>query len=74
MGWANGATSADLPPKLTREQLLSRWDRHTKDCASCKKVRNIFSQICSTPVTVLNWLYMFSTKVAIVHMLHKAGG
>lgn len=37
VGWANGATSADLPPKLTREQLLSRWDRHTKDCASCKK-------------------------------------
>jgi len=38
VGWAKGATSADLPPKLSRDQLLSRWDRHTKDCASCKQV------------------------------------
>lgn len=37
VGWAKGATSAQLPPKLSRDQLLSRWDRHTKDCASCKQ-------------------------------------
>lgn len=38
VGWAGGATSADLPQRRTRQQLLSRWDRHTKDCASCKQV------------------------------------
>ena len=38
VGWAGGATSADLPPPRTCQQLLSRWDRHTKDCASCKQV------------------------------------
>ena len=38
VGWAHGAKSADLPPKRTRDQLISRWDRHTKDCNSCKTV------------------------------------
>lgn len=38
VGWVGGATSRDLPPARTRQQLLSRWERHTKDCASCKQV------------------------------------
>lgn len=38
VGWAGGVTSADLPPARSRQQLLSRWDRHTQHCASCKQV------------------------------------
>ena len=39
MGWAGGATSKSLPPKLTKAEVLNRWDRHGRDCAACKKVQ-----------------------------------
>ncbi|KAL3144028.1 hypothetical protein ABBQ32_003832 [Trebouxia sp. C0010 RCD-2024] len=37
VGWAGGASSSDLPPQLTTEQLRSSWERHTKDCSACKQ-------------------------------------
>lgn len=36
--WAGGASSSDLGPKLSRQQLRSQWHRHTKDCSACKQV------------------------------------
>jgi len=38
VGWAGGATSKDLPAKLSRKEVLNRWDRHGKNCADCTQV------------------------------------
>ena len=38
VGWVGGATSRDLPAKLSRKEVLNRWERHGKNCADCTQV------------------------------------
>ena len=38
VGWVGVATSKDLPAKLSRKEVLNRWERHGKNCADCTQV------------------------------------
>ncbi len=74
VGWAGGATSQDLPPKLSRKVVLNRWDRHGKDCASCKEVHTGLTKtrLIGWPPFVLAGVQVFGLVHAILPLVMAA--
>ena len=68
VGWVGGATSKDLPAKLSRKEVLNRWERHGKNCADCTQV---VCQHCFWGLNGPTWTFLcLSVNASPPHLPH----